>query len=113
MTSPIRNLTAYPTPRSQYQKLIESGALRRDDYQEQIIDKLQALHEQLENYERAPTPETEPSASLVRVILFFSAKIRRLKDNDSRSPAYYQYPMRKQRNMGKTMFPKASTFTET
>ena len=57
---------AYPTPRSRYQELVKEGTLRRDDYQNKIVDKLQALHEQLENYEQAPIQETKPSGSLVR-----------------------------------------------
>lgn len=60
------NLTAYPTPRSQYHKLIESGVLRPDEHQEQIIDRLQSLHDQLESYEQAPILEANQSSSLVR-----------------------------------------------
>ncbi|KAI5118026.1 hypothetical protein M0805_004891 [Coniferiporia weirii] len=53
------------TPRSQYHRLVSSGALRKDDHQEEIIGKLQALHEQLESYEQPPVPEAKQASSLL------------------------------------------------
>ncbi|KAL5530062.1 AFG1 [Sanghuangporus sanghuang] len=55
----------YPTPRSRYQELVQQGILRRDDHQDKVIDKLQALHKQLENYEQTPVQETNSSGSLM------------------------------------------------
>ncbi|KAH8118701.1 AFG1-like ATPase-domain-containing protein [Phellopilus nigrolimitatus] len=53
------------TPRSQYRKLVESSALRSDDHQEEIVGKLQALHDQLETYEQPPVLEPKQSSSLL------------------------------------------------
>lgn len=43
------------TPTSRYNDLIESGTLRKDRHQGAIVDRLQALHDQLKNYEQ-PIP---------------------------------------------------------
>ena len=53
------------TPLHQYQKLIDSGALRGDDHQTRIIQKLQDLHDQLVSYEPPQIPESPNSNSLV------------------------------------------------
>jgi predicted ATPase len=51
----------------EYNKLVEAGKLRSDDYQTQIIQKLQALHDALALYD--PPPSTGPP-SLVRISPF-------------------------------------------
>lgn len=55
------------TPIHEYSKLVEAGKLRADDYQTQIIQKLQALHDALALYD--PPPLTDPP-SLVRGLSF-------------------------------------------
>ncbi|KAG9028879.1 hypothetical protein FRB95_005929 [Tulasnella sp. JGI-2019a] len=47
---------SYPTPMSKYQELIEKGTLRKDDYQEHIIEHIQRLHDQVANYHPPPVP---------------------------------------------------------
>jgi protein AFG1 len=42
----------------EYQKLVEAGALRSDDYQTRIIQKLQGLHDALAVYDPPPPAET-------------------------------------------------------
>jgi hypothetical protein len=44
-------------PNSRYQELIENGTLRRDEYQQTVVDKLQALHMELRDYEQPPVPD--------------------------------------------------------
>ena len=51
----------------EYNKLVEAGKLRSDDYQTQIIRKLQALHDALALYD--PPPSALPP-SLVRISPF-------------------------------------------
>lgn len=46
------------TPMQEYQKLVEAGALRSDDYQTRIIQKLQGLHDALAVYDPPPPAET-------------------------------------------------------
>ncbi|THH05624.1 hypothetical protein EW145_g4659 [Phellinidium pouzarii] len=53
------------TPRSQYRKLVRSGALRKDDYQEQIVGKLQTLHNLLKDYDQPPVPEEKQTSFLL------------------------------------------------
>ena len=48
------------TPIQEYEKLVVAGALRPDDYQTQIIRKLQALHGALVVYD-PPSPPEAPS----------------------------------------------------
>lgn len=60
---PVQDVTL--TPLRQYQKLIDSGVLRGDDYQTRIIQKLQDLHDQLVNYEPPQIPESPNSNSLL------------------------------------------------
>jgi len=55
------------TPVHEYNKLVEAGKLRSDDYQTQIIQKLQALHDALAVYD--PPPSVGPP-SLVRISPF-------------------------------------------
>ncbi len=38
----------------EYQKLVQAGALRSDDHQTRIIQKLQALHDALAVYDAPP-----------------------------------------------------------
>jgi hypothetical protein len=56
--------TSQSTPIHEYDKLVEAGKLRSDDYQTQIIQKLQALHDALALYD--PPPSAGPP-SLVRI----------------------------------------------
>lgn len=58
------------TPLTQYQKLIDSGALQGDDHQTRIIQKLQDLHDQLVSYEPPQILESPNSNSLVWHFLF-------------------------------------------
>lgn len=53
----------------EYNELVEAGKLRSDDYQTQIIQKLQALHDALALYD--PPPSAGPP-SLVRISSFLS-----------------------------------------
>jgi protein AFG1 len=39
----------------EYEKLVKAGTLRSDDYQTQIIEKLQALHDALVVYDPQPS----------------------------------------------------------
>lgn len=55
------------TPIREYNKLVEAGELKSDDYQTQIIQKLQALHDALALYD--PPPSAGPP-SLVRISHF-------------------------------------------
>ena len=54
------------TPMQEYEKLVKAGTLRSDDYQTQIIQKLQALHDNLVVYD--PSPPL--GASLVNISFF-------------------------------------------
>ncbi|KAG8935768.1 hypothetical protein FRC00_010442 [Tulasnella sp. 408] len=47
---------AYPTPDSRYHELVDSGLLRKDDHQDQIVNKLQGLHERIARYNPPPVP---------------------------------------------------------
>lgn len=58
----------YLTPLRQYQKLIDSGALRGDDHQTRIIQKLQDLHDELIRYVPPEIPEESNSNSLVSIL---------------------------------------------
>lgn len=53
------------TPLRQYHNLVETGALRGDEHQTRIIQGLQKLHDQLEDYVPPPIPEASTSNSLV------------------------------------------------
>ena len=55
------------TPMREYNKLVEAGTLRPDEYQTEIIQKLQALHDALALYD--PPPLAGPP-SLVKVFPF-------------------------------------------
>jgi hypothetical protein len=48
------------TPNLEYKKLVDAGSLRSDDYQTQIVQKLQALHDALALYD-PPPPAGPPS----------------------------------------------------
>lgn len=39
----------------EYEKLVKAGTLRSDDYQTQIVQKLQALHDALVVYDPQPS----------------------------------------------------------
>ncbi|KAK7054894.1 ATPase [Paramarasmius palmivorus] len=56
--------TEHLTPLQQYQRLIDSGALRGDEHQTRIIQKLQHLHDQLINYTPPAIPADTPSNSI-------------------------------------------------
>ncbi|KAG8798603.1 hypothetical protein FRC16_006930 [Serendipita sp. 398] len=45
------------TPLSRYQEMIKSGTLRSDEHQRTIVEKLQALHDQLRDYKQPPVTE--------------------------------------------------------
>ncbi|PPQ70446.1 hypothetical protein CVT26_013940 [Gymnopilus dilepis] len=53
------------TPLTQYQKLIDSGALRGDEHQTRIIQKLQDLHDKLVDYSPPEIPDEASSNSLL------------------------------------------------
>jgi peroxisome-assembly ATPase len=72
----VRSLIFVPsdplTPLRQYQKLIESGVLRGDEYQTRIIQKLQELHDKLSKYDPPMIPYSSSENSLVSQFdLFF------------------------------------------
>ncbi|KAH9959858.1 AFG1-like ATPase-domain-containing protein [Russula dissimulans] len=46
------------TPMQEYRKLVQAGTLKSDDYQIQIIQKIQALHDALGAYDPSPPAET-------------------------------------------------------
>jgi predicted ATPase len=46
------------TPMLEYEKLVDAGTLTSDDYQTQIIQKLQALHDALAIYDPPPPVAT-------------------------------------------------------
>ncbi|KAF5393174.1 hypothetical protein D9757_001293 [Collybiopsis confluens] len=58
------NPNGLKTPTAQYYKLLEDGALRGDEHQTRIIEKLQHLHDNLVNYTPPPIPEENSSDSL-------------------------------------------------
>ncbi|KIO16918.1 hypothetical protein M407DRAFT_33438 [Tulasnella calospora MUT 4182] len=58
---------AYPTPDSRYHELVDSGLLRKDDHQDQIVGQLQGLHERIVRYKPPPVP---PPTSLKAKSLF-------------------------------------------
>ena len=47
------------TPTERYQALVDSGVLRDDDHQRNIIKVLQNLHDELATYKQAPVPDPE------------------------------------------------------
>ncbi|KIP12803.1 hypothetical protein PHLGIDRAFT_97490 [Phlebiopsis gigantea 11061_1 CR5-6] len=53
------------TPIQQYHKLVESGALRADDHQTRIIQKLQRLHDDLVKYEPPAVSHSSSSGSML------------------------------------------------
>lgn len=59
------------TPLQRYRKLVDTGALRGDEHQTRIIQKLQDLHEQLIGYDppRIPDPASN-SMSIVCIPKF-------------------------------------------
>ncbi|KIK67775.1 hypothetical protein GYMLUDRAFT_36552 [Collybiopsis luxurians FD-317 M1] len=57
--------TEHRTPLVQYHKLLEDGALRGDEHQTRIIQKLQDLHDRLLDYTPPPVPEDNSSNSLL------------------------------------------------
>jgi peroxisome-assembly ATPase len=59
------------TPLRQYQKLIDSGVLRGDHNQTQIIQKLQDLHDELANYDPPMIPYPSSENSLVSLLILF------------------------------------------
>ena len=46
-------------PEKMYQRLVDSQALREDDYQRRIVAKLQHLHDKLRTYQQPPVPDPE------------------------------------------------------
>ncbi|EJD01514.1 AFG1-like ATPase, partial [Fomitiporia mediterranea MF3/22] len=88
-TSETTSERSYPTPRSQYRKLVQSGILRPDEHQEHIIDKLQALHEQLENYVQTPIIESRQSSSLLSRL--FSNSTNETSDDEHVPQGLYLY----------------------
>jgi hypothetical protein len=67
ITQRLPSNSSQSTPMHEYNKLVEAGKLRSDDYQTQIIQKLQALHNALVLYD--PPPSAGPP-SLVRISPF-------------------------------------------
>lgn len=64
ITQRLPSNSSQSTPMHEYNKLVEAGKLRSDDYQTQIIQKLQTLHDALALYD--PPPSAAPP-SLVRI----------------------------------------------
>ena len=67
ITQRLPSNSSQSSPMYEYNKLVEAGKLRSDDYQTQIIQKLQALHDALALYD--PSPSVGPP-SLVRISPF-------------------------------------------
>lgn len=44
--------SAHLTPAAQYELLVKAGSRRGDDHQREVVGSLQALHDQLANYDR-------------------------------------------------------------
>jgi protein AFG1 len=63
--NPSQDGTDHLTPLRQYQRLIDSGALRGDDHQTRIIQKLQDLHDELLDYEPLVIPYSSSGNSFV------------------------------------------------
>ena len=61
------------TPLQQYHKLVDSGALRADDHQTRIIQKLQRLHDDLVTYEPPQIDTSSSSLSIVRRLCVHAA----------------------------------------
>jgi len=55
------------TPRSEYEKLVKKGTLRTDGHQERIIDRLQALHDELVHYEQPPVQSSSNASFISRL----------------------------------------------
>ena len=53
------------TPLEQYRRLVDSGALKADEHQTRIIQRLQRLRDDLVTYDPPPIPSSTPSLSLV------------------------------------------------
>jgi protein AFG1 len=60
------------TPLLRYQELLETGALRGDDHQTRIIQKLQGLHDRLVAYTPPKVPDPPKPSGLVRLHVFIS-----------------------------------------
>ena len=58
------------TPLQYYHNLVDDGSLREDDHQTRIIQKLQRLHEELENYSPPPLPQATSEKSWARNSLY-------------------------------------------
>ncbi|KAG6875433.1 hypothetical protein C0992_003839 [Termitomyces sp. T32_za158] len=75
-TTPTSTTTTTPTtPMCEYQKLIAGGALRGDDHQTRIIQKLQDLHSNLIDYNPPRIPELTQSPSLLTRLFTRNAPI--------------------------------------
>ncbi|KAI9447279.1 AFG1-like ATPase-domain-containing protein, partial [Lactarius psammicola] len=77
------SLRSQSTPMQEYQKLVQVGALKSDDHQTRIIQKLQALHNALAVY-------NPPSRGSSLFSLFFSGPAKSA-DNISRPHGLYLY----------------------
>ena len=67
ITQRLSSKSSQSTPMHEYDKLVKAGKLTSDDYQTQIIQKLQALHDALNLYD--PPPSAGPP-SLVSIFPF-------------------------------------------
>ncbi|KAI0321977.1 AFG1-like ATPase [Amylostereum chailletii] len=70
--SPTDSVT--PTPMHEYEKLVERGALRADEHQTRIIQKLEDLHDALKTYSPLP-PSDSPGSSLLSRLFSRSSDI--------------------------------------
>jgi len=63
------------TPLFRYQELLETSALRSDEHQMQIIQKLQDLHDRLLTYTPPQVPDPPKPSGLVRLRIIISRVI--------------------------------------
>lgn len=65
----------YKNPRELYEARIASGELKRDAYQSTIIDDLQRLHDELQDYTPEPAPDPGFFSKVYTQALAIVAKI--------------------------------------
>lgn len=99
--------SAWVTPLSQYQKMIDSGTLQGDDHQTRIIQKLQDLHDQLISYKPPQIPDAPNSNNLVTFQLnrYLANVLTSICSFLGYSAAMYLRPQRRLKQLR-----KASTF---
>lgn len=84
-----------PSPISEYERRVKDGVIRKDDYQEEIVGRLQKLHDELTKYEQPLIPEdSSSSSSIVRL----SVKLLLAETYNSHFSSRASSPSKKLRN---------------